>query len=379
MTRAEACLILNMVDHVGPVTVRRLVTRFGTPEAILSASASDLRSVQGVGPKVANSIASWKETTPWEAELARVEKLGLKILTQDDPDYPLHLREIHDPPLVLYVLGQLLHGEKNSLAIVGMRHPTHYGQEIARRFGYQLGHIGLSIVSGLALGIDTSAHHGCLQAKGHTVAVLGFGFDYLPRAESRDLANKIVEAGGAVISEFPCARPPDRQTFPMRNRIVSGITLGSLVVEAGINSGALITANFALEQGRQVFAIPGRIDQAQSMGCHQLIQNGAKLVQTIEDVLEEFEYLLPQNRAPHGSTPEGAGVTIQLTETEQIVLQAVHQEETEIDVIMAACALPPSVVSATLMVLEMKRAIRQLPGKRYIRHSMQAVPAAEST
>jgi DNA processing protein len=366
MTRTEACLILNMVDHIGPVTVRRLVQHFGSPEEILQASASDLKAVQGVGAKSAKAISEWKDQVPFEKELADLEKAGIRVIDSEDEQYPIHLKEIHDPPLVLYVRGQLRDGEKNSIAIVGMRHPSHYGQETARKFGYQFGNIGMSVVSGLALGIDTSAHRGCLQAKGHTVAVLGFGFRYLAKAENAKLAQEIVEAGGAVVSEFPLSRPPDRQTFPMRNRIVSGMTMGTLVVEAGVNSGALITSNFAVEQGRQVFATPGRIDSPNSQGCHKLIQNGAKLVQSVEDILEEFEYLIPPTKSEDGTEPKPTR-TIQLTETENVVIGAISQEETSIDQITASCDLPPSVVSATLMVLEMKRAVRQLPGKRYVR------------
>ncbi|MBI4027444.1 MAG: DNA-protecting protein DprA [Verrucomicrobia bacterium] len=367
MTRAEACLILNMVDHIGPVTVRRLTQRFGSPEAILDANLSDLKSVDGVGAKSAKAISDWRQSIPWEAELEHIQRAGLRLIHQEDPDYPVHLKEIHDPPLVLYTHGRLEAGEKNSLAMVGMRHPSHYGQETARKLGYQFGNIGMTVVSGLALGIDSASHRGCLQAKGHTVAVLGFGFQYLARAENARLAQEIVEAGGAVISEFPFVRPPDRQTFPMRNRIVSGMTLGTLVVEAGINSGALITANFALEQGRQVFAVPGRVDSPQAQGCHKLIQNGAKLVQCVEDVLEEFAYLLPKGRKTETGGETVPTPAIKLTDTEKTVLDAVGDEEAEIDAITAVCELPPSVVSATLLVLEMKHVVRQLPGKRYVR------------
>lgn len=374
MSPQEACLILNMVDHIGPITVRRLTQHLGTPQAILEASISDLKSVDGVGAKSAKAISEWRTSTPWEDELKHVEKLGLRIITQDDSDYPTHLKEIHDPPLILYVRGKLADGEKNSIAIVGMRHPTHYGQETARKFGYQFGTIGMSVVSGLALGIDTSAHRGCLQAKGHTVAVLGFGFQFLQKSEGGKLAEEIVANGGAVITEFPYSRPPDRQTFPMRNRIVSGMTLGSMVVEAGINSGALITANFALEQGRQVFAVPGKIDSSQSQGCHKLIQNGAKLVQCIEDVLEEFEYLIPKKSRNTDETASSnqKTITIKLTDTEQAVLNAITQDETDIDHIMSASDLPPSIVSATLLILEMKKAVKQLPGKRYVRNVFAA-------
>jgi DNA processing protein len=364
MTPTEALVILNMVDHIGPVSVRRLMQRFGEAQAILEAPRSDLKSVEGVGEKSAEAISTWRTSIPWEAELEAIQKHGLRLLTAADADYPLHLKQIHDPPLVLYARGDPHSGEKNSLAIVGSRQVTHYGSEVARRFGYKFGSIGMTVVSGLARGIDSAAHSGCLQAKGHTVAVLGFGFDYLAKAENAKLAAQIVEGGGAILSEFPCRRAPDRQTFPMRNRIVSGMTMGTLVIEAGASSGALITANFATDQGRQVFAVPGRIDSPHSQGCHKLIQNGAKLAQCVEDVLEEFEYLIPKKAA---SEEEPETPTIKLTDTEELVYSKVGIEETPMDAIIADCDLPPAVVSATLMVLEMKRVVRQLPGKRYAR------------
>jgi len=369
MTPTEALVILNMVDHIGPVTVRRLMEKMGAAETILEASISDLRKVERVGDKSARAIADWRRTIPWETELQSIQKQGLRVLTQMDFDYPVHLKQIHDPPLVLYVRGKLEAGEKNSLAMVGTRQTTHYGQETARQLGYQFGNIGMSVVSGLARGIDAAAHRGCLQAKGHTVAVLGFGFDYLAKAENAKLAKEIVDSGGAVLSEFPCSRPPDRQTFPMRNRVVSGMTLGTLVVEAGFSSGALITANFALEQGRQVFAVPGRVNSPHSQGCHKLIQNGAKLVQCVEDVIEEFEYLIPDRSKPVEAAEKRL---VKLTDTEKAVFAAVSRDETPIDAIIEACDLPPSVVSATLLVLEMKRVVRQLPGKQYVRLAVES-------
>ncbi len=370
MTRAEACLILNMVDHIGPVTVRRLSERFGSPEAILEAPERDLRTVNGVGREMARAIARWREEIPWQEEIENARAAGLILLCAEEPGYPTLLKQIHDPPLVLYARGRPTDGEKNSLAIVGARHPSHYGMEIARRFGFQFANIGMTVVSGLAAGIDTAAHRGCLQAKGRTVAVLGFGFDYLPKADNARLADEIVAGGGLLLSEFPMKKKPDRQTFPMRNRIASGMSLGTLVVEAGAASGALITANFASEQGRQVFAVPGRIDQPNFIGCHTLIQTGAKLVRCVEDVLDEFEMLLPRgpDRAKEAERADATPkVSVKLTETERRVFEAIGREGTPIDAVMSAGDLPPSVISATLMVLEMKKLIRQLPGKLYVR------------
>jgi DNA processing protein len=368
MNSAEALMILNMVDHIGPITVRRLLEKFGNPETILDANESNLKQVEGVGPKSARAISKWRDEIPWEAELEKIQKSGIHLITSEDDEYPIHLKEIHDPPLVLYIKGKLRDRQKNSIAIVGMRHPTHYGEETARTLSYQLGSVGMSVVSGLAAGIDSWAHKGCLQAKGHTVAVLGFGFGYLSKSGNAKLAEEMIEKEGAIITEFPFTRQPDRQTFPMRNRIVSGMAMGTLVVEAGVQSGALITAHFATEQGRQVFAVPGRIDNPQAQGCHKLIQNGAKLTQSIEDILEEFEYLIPKNKIEESqSEDQKPAISVNLTETEKLIFNQLSTEEREIDEITSACELPTSIVSSTLLVLEMKKVARQLPGKRYVR------------
>jgi DNA processing protein len=390
MTPAEAALILNLVEGVGPVSIRRLIDHLGSIEKILDSGESTRRSVEGISPKAARAISEWRTTTSWEQELEEVARLGLRIITSSDPSYPVHLKEIHDPPLVLYVKGAMEDGDRNSIAIVGMRHPSHYGQETARKFGYQLGQIGFSVISGLAMGIDAAAHRGCLQAKGRTVAVLGFGFGYLPKSGNSKIAEEIAESGGAVVTEFPIARAPDRQTFPMRNRIVSGISLGTLVVEAAVKSGALITAHFALEQGRQVFAIPGKIDAPQSQGCHKLIQGGAKLAQCVDDMLEEIQYLIPPERKSGLTTgspdqPESgarqATRVMNLNATEWKIMENMSRsDEIDIDTLGSLTELPIATISSTLMILEMKRAVRQLPGKRYLRlaeiekSSLEAAP-----
>ena len=360
MTSREAYIVLNMLDEVGPVRVRRLLDQFGTPEAILVAGKADLMRVDGVGEEVSRSITGWQKQVDLDAELKRIAAAGVTVVTRDDAEYPKNLREVYDPPLVLYVKGALTGKDAVSIAIVGSRRTTLYGQEMARKLAYQLARVGVTVVSGLARGIDTCAHKGALQAKGRTVAVLGCGIDVVYPAENKKLAEEIVETGGAVVSEFPFGVQPDRQTFPMRNRIVSGWSLGVLVVEANLQSGALITAGFAAEQGRHVFAVPGRADSALAKGSNKLIKDGAKLTEDVEDVLGEFEYLIPKDdKKPGGLVREA----LALTEHETKVLEAIGDDEVVVDEIIQRSGLTSACVSATLLALEMKRQVKQLPGK----------------
>ena len=371
MTPREAYIALNMIDGVGPVRVRALLERFGTPEAILSAPRQELMQVEGVGEEVARNVTQWRENIDFDAELVRIEKSGARVVTRDDTEYPKNLREIYDPPLVLYVKGALRENERMAIAIVGSRRTTLYGQEMSRKLAYQLARLGVTVVSGLARGIDTAAHKGALQAKGRTVAVIGCGIDVVYPPENKKLADEIVEKGGAVVTEFPFGVKPDRQNFPMRNRIISGWSLGVVVVEANLKSGALITAAQAAEQGRQVFAVPGRADSILSRGTNRLIKDGAKLTEDVEDVLTEFEYLLPRKpESAEAAEPRNGGTeaALKLSETEAKVMALIGQEEIAIDEIIRGSGLTSAAVSATLLGLEMKRIVRQLPGKLYVRH-----------
>ena len=294
MDTREALLALNMIEHVGPVRVRQLMENFGDAPSILRASRGQLMAVKGIGEETADAIAAWEKSVDLKAELQRVNDFGCTIVTQEDDAYPELLRQIYDPPVVLYVKGELLPKDKNSVALVGSRMTTHYGTEAARRMAYQLAYVGVTVVSGGARGIDSAAHQGALSAKGRTVAVLGTGINLVYPAENAQLYDRIAE-NGAIVTQFPFNRPGDRQSFPVRNRIVAGMTLGTVVVEANLTSGALITANFANEYGRQVFAVPGRIDSPRSKGCHDLIKKGAKLCESAEDILSEFEVLVSDN------------------------------------------------------------------------------------
>ncbi|GAB4242629.1 MAG: DNA-processing protein DprA [Candidatus Methylacidiphilales bacterium] len=362
MTRTEAYMALNSVRLIGPVRVRKLLDVFGSPEAILSQPVSRLAGVDGIGQAVAESIQNWEKSWDLGDELKRVEALGLRVVDVEDAAYPKALRAIYDPPLVLYAKGSLEAVSRPGMALVGSRHTSHYGMETARKLGYQLGYAGLTVISGLARGIDTAAHQGALAAKGKTVAVFGCSLDTVYPPENNVLAERIVEDGGVLLSEFPLGTPPDRQTFPMRNRIVSGLSRGVVVVEAGQGSGALITARMALEQGRTVFAVPGRIDQPYSKGCHQLIKEGAKLVEEVGDILGEFEFLFSEVAQP---APR-PGVE-QLSEAERKVFEVLGVEELHVDVIIRKCGLPSGVVQSNLLRLEMRKLARQLPGRFYVR------------
>jgi DNA processing protein len=367
MDTREALVALNMIDHVGPIRARQLLEHFGEPSAILSASRHQLLHVKGIGDETAESIASWEKTVDLKGELKRIADFGCRIVGQADPEYPELLRQIYDPPFVLYVKGTLTSKDKNSVAIVGSRMTTHYGIESARRLAYQLAYVGVTIVSGGARGIDTAAHQGALTGKGRTVVVLGTGINLVFPPENIELFERIA-ANGAIITQFAFNRPADKQTFPIRNRIVAGMTLGTLVVEANLTSGALITANFAIEYGRQVFAVPGQINSPRSKGCHDLIKKGAKLCESAEDILSEFEYLFPATNRPPSPGDTGVLPALELSTNEQQVYDCLDHQELNIDEVIRKTGLPSSAVSVALLSLEMKRLAKQLPGKLFVRN-----------
>lgn len=365
MDSREALVALNMIEGVGPIRVRQLLEHFGEAPKILGASKSQLRQVRGIGEDTADAISNWEKSVDLAGELKRIADFGCHILTQADENYPASLKEIYDPPVVLYVKGELNSKDKNSVAMVGSRMTTHYGIEIARKLAYQLAYVGVTVVSGGARGIDTAAHQGALSGKGRTVAVLGTGINLIFPSENAELFERIA-TNGAVITQFPFNRQADKQSFPIRNRIVAGMTLGTVVVEANLTSGALITANFATEYGRQVFAVPGRIDSPRSKGCHDLIKKGAKLCEGAEDILSEFEYLFPASNRPPTASETGVLPAIELSENEQKAYDALGDEELNTDDVIRRSGLPSSAVSVALLSLEMKRLVRQLPGKIFV-------------
>jgi DNA processing protein len=359
-----------MIPGLGPVRLRALLLALGSPELILQSGKNALASVNGVGPDTAAAIAGWEQTVDLAAELKRVAEFGAKVITWSSPEYPAILRTIDNPPFVLYLWGELKPDDADSISIVGSRNVTHYGTESAKKISFQLAYAGYTVVSGLARGIDTAAHQGALAAKGRTIAVIGSGLEKLYPPENRGLAEKIAESG-AVVSEYPMARPADRQTFPYRNRIVAGWSRGLVVVEAGLNSGALITANQAIDQGRSVFAVPGQIDRPTSAGSNKLIQTGAKLIMGAEDVLEELadRRSVPPPRRTESDSPMQTELEVQpapkLTQDETLLLTALEVGELSLDELCAATRLPAYKVSTTLLKLELKRLTKPLPGQRY--------------
>ena len=368
MNPTEALIALNLIEGVGPVRVRQLVEHFGEVPAILKASSSQLRQVRGIGEEVAGAIVNWEKSIDLAGELKRIADYGCHVLTSADENYPELLRQIYDPPIVLYVKGELTAKDKNAVAMVGSRQTTHYGIETARKLAYQLAYVGVTVVSGGARGIDTAAHQGAMAAKGRTVCVLGTGINIVFPPENNELFERIA-ANGAVITQFPFNRPADKQSFPIRNRIVAGMTLGTVVVEANLTSGALITANMAVEAGRQVFAVPGRIDSPRSKGCHELIKRGAKLCEGCEDILSEFEYLFPASNRPAALNEDGTLPGLTLSENEQKAYDAVREgDESSIDEVIRRSGLPSSAASVALLGLEMKRLVKQLPGKMFVRN-----------
>ena len=360
MTEPEAFIALNMIRRVGPVRVRRLLDAFGSPVKVLGAGERELSDVGGIGPEVAASIRDWESQVDLTGELALVKDFGAKVVTMGCADYPALLREIHDPPIVLYVWGDLQDRDRHAIGVVGTRKPSHYGSECAKKISYQLASAGVTVVSGLARGVDTSAHQGALAAKGRTIAVIGSGLLAVYPPENLPLAEKI-SGSGAVVSEFSMRVEADRQTFPMRNRIISGCSFGLLVVEAGGRSGALISANQAGEQGRSIYAVPGRIDQPNAIGSNRLIQQGAKLITSSSDILDDMGLLFAE-------TPELVPAAApELSGNEALVYGALRDDEAHVDEIIARSGLPTHVASSTLLALEMKKLVRQRPGSRFVK------------
>lgn len=352
---------LNMMTDIGPVSVRSLITALGSPQAIFQAAKDDLLQGDGIGPALADNIIAQRDRIQPGKEIERAEKLGAQILTPADDTYPKPLLQIHDPPLALYMFGTLEPGDKRAIGIVGSRHTTLYGRECAEKLSYQLVKSGFMVVSGLARGIDTAAHRGALKGGGRTFTVLGGALDCLYPPENAELAREIARHG-AVLSEFPLGRQPDKTTFPMRNRIISGLSMGILVVEAGLGSGALITVDQALDQGRAVFAVPGRIDSPSSKGTHQLIRNGARLVENVDDILDEFEFLIPPGQH-HRDIEASADSRPPLLPEEERIVHALEDGEQDLDTLTRATGLTPARVSALLIGLEMKRVVRMQPGQ----------------
>lgn len=359
LTRRQAYIVLNGLPGMGPITLNRLLALFdGDPVAVLEAAPARLAEARRVGPKVVDAIRGWRDHFPLEREEERLAALGGAFVTCVDEDYPRLLREIHDPPIGLYFLGSYRLADR-CIAIVGSRRCTLYGQATAKKLGAELARLGFCVVSGLARGIDTAAHQGALEVGGRTAAIVGCGLDIIYPPENYDLYRAIAEKG-AVVSEFPFGRRADRQTFPIRNRVVAGLCEAIIVVETDASGGAMITAKFAADMGRQVFAVPGRIDQPSSRGCHQLIRDGATLLTSVDDVLEELNYLGGLRPAPlaaaHDERPEPAG----LSDDEAVVWESFRGGSVlTIDALSGLTGRDVPELSAALMMLELKRLVRK--------------------
>lgn len=356
---------LSLVAGVGPRLRQNLLARFGSVSAVLRADRDELCRVDRIGPTLAAAIVSAPDDTHAANAMNEAAQHGIELLTLSDARYPRLLREIHDPPGVLYIRGTLAEGDQLAVAIVGTRHASRYGLKCAEELASALAQAGFTVVSGLARGIDAAAHRGALRGGGRTIAVLGGGLLEIYPPEHRDLAEEVAQQG-CLISESPPRMKPLSGSFPQRNRVISGLSLGTVVVEAADQSGALITARHAGEQGREVFAVPGPIDSRLSRGCHRLIQDRAKLVSSVDDIIEELGYLAD------GVQREGGGeircaAELNLNDLEQQVLQAIATSPTLIDDVVTTSGLPVPRVLATISVLEMRRLIRRTSGMHVVR------------
>lgn len=347
----------NMVPGIGPKRFEALLKYFGNAREAWTASSDDLEAA-GLDSRSLKSFLTTRSELDLDAEMERNTKAGITVLTWDDPEYPPLLKQIYDPPFVLYVKGRLLSSDEWAMAVVGTRRSSAYGREVTRRLAGDLAANGITIVSGLAQGIDSHAHKAALEADGRTIAVLAHGLDRVYPPQNRSLAAEIVESA-ALVTEFALGTRPEAKNFPARNRIISGLALGALVVEAGKRSGALITAEFAAEQGRDVFAVPGNIFAAGSKGTNRLIQTGAQLALSVEDILEEL------NLTMIGAFQQAREIVPE-NEVESRLLDHLSDDPTHIDELGQVADMPISEVSSTLALMELKGMVRQVGGMNYV-------------
>jgi DNA processing protein len=360
-------LALKHVPGVGNHLYKSLIERFDNPWKVFEASLQDLESMEGIGRQLATTILSFRPGDEIRREIDAATAQKCRIVTLTDPCYPVLLREIHDPPPYLYVKGDLGDTQK-SIAVVGSRQASTYGVAVANRLGRDLASMGMVVISGMARGIDAAAHEGALAAKGKTIAVLGSGLGVVYPRENEKLFYRIVESG-AVVSEFPVMEPPNAYNFPARNRIIAGMTLGTVVVEAAARSGSLITARLAAEQGREVFAVPGSVHSAKSSGVHNLLKQGAKLAAAAEDIIEEFPRL--QLEAALNASPrqnENAAVfppAPAMTPEESAVYRFLEAYPVHIDALSQKTGMPVGRMTGILLTLELRGIITQMPGKYF--------------
>lgn len=364
MTDTEALVALNLLPRIGPVRVQKLLDQFSSPAAVLGAPIDVLRRVSNIGEETAAIIHKWQDHCDVTKELNEVKARGLTLISKFDEDYPAPLREAYDGPNVLYVWGKLEERDKHSIAVVGSRRSTMYGTQATKKFSFQLAHAGYTVISGLARGIDTTAHEAAVAAGGRTIAVIGSGLAKIYPPENLALAEKIANGHGAIVSEFPLHTEPDKQTFPQRNRIVAAWCKALLVTECPAWSGAMITANLASEYGKSVYAIPGTIDKPTSAGCHQLIRDGASLVFDPSQIIDDLGSFSFGKNAPVLLEEEERELPM-LEGDEAKLYNVLTSEEMSVDRIIGLSGLPAATVTGTLLKLEMKRLVRALPGFRF--------------
>ncbi|OHE61042.1 MAG: DNA protecting protein DprA [Thermodesulfovibrio sp. RBG_19FT_COMBO_42_12] len=351
-------IALSMLQDIGPVGSRKLLSAFVTPERIFDAGTDALLCVEGIGVNRAKNIKEFSLWEDVEKRITAMEKKGVKAVSFDKPSYPEMLREIEDAPVVIYARGDIQPQDRYAIAIVGSRKPTPYGTSVAEYISEELASMGFTIVSGMARGIDAISHKGALRAGGRTMAVLGSGLDVPYPPENKGLMDKIASSG-CVISEFPLGTPPDKENFPKRNRLISGLSFGVLVVEATSDSGSLITAGCAIEQGREVFAVPGNITSSASDGTNKLIRKGAVLTRKAEDIVKELAPVLK------GFIRSKEKAKIEITDEEKNLYNLLSGEPIHIDVISRESGLPASKALGILLGLELKGAVKQTTGKRF--------------
>ncbi|MDD5439909.1 MAG: DNA-processing protein DprA [Candidatus Omnitrophica bacterium] len=355
----RAWIHLGLIKAIGPVRCRKLLETFGSPERILGASREELMRVERISAAIAEKIIAERSVATVDNEIALVEREAVHIVTIDDAAYPYLLKNIYDPPYILYVRGEIAPEDNFGIAIVGTRIPSRYGEEQAFKLGFELASRGITVVSGLARGIDTAAHKGALKAGGRTIAVLGSGLSCIYPDENKALSADIAEHG-AVVSEFPMSTGPLKQNFPVRNRIINGLSRGVCVVEAGARSGALITAACARDEGREVFSLPGRVDSSRSRGTLKLIQEGAKLIRTVEDIIEEFS-------ADMRPGQEISRPPLVLTVDERTVYDRLTNEPIHIDEIQDKARLGTGNVNHVLVTLQLKGLVKEIAGKQFVK------------
>jgi DNA processing protein len=358
MPDIESWIALSLVPEIGPVTFRRLFSIYGDPAAVFAAPGKELSAIDGVGQRKAKNIKNFSAWKDIGKQIREIERCNAKVLTFPSPEYPAMLRQLEDAPVILYVRGTVRDEDRFAVALVGTRKATPYGRIVAEKLSSELGASGFTIVSGMARGIDTMAHAGALSSGGRTIAVLGSGIDKAYPPENRVLMEKIA-GSGCVVSEFPLGTEPNRENFPRRNRLISGLSMGVVVVEAAAGSGALITAASALEQNREVFAVPGNITSPSSAGANDLIKRGAKLIQGPSDIIEELAPML------RGFVRAGERLKAGITDEEKKVCDILTGEPMHIDALSRELSLSPEKALVTLLNLEIKGIVRQTDGKRF--------------